>query len=125
MPISFDIPEGEIRNAIAVAVAESFTADRRDALLRDIIRAHLQYRENAYDKETLLSKAVGQVIRKVGMEEVARQLETMRPDIERIVADLMGPQFREGVYRALRSSLGRIVVDNLIVSVELAKPTED
>ncbi|MBI2934624.1 MAG: hypothetical protein HYY29_03530 [Chloroflexi bacterium] len=125
MPINIDIPEAVIRNAVAVAVAESFVPERRDALLRDIVRAHLQVKENEYDKQTLLAKQVGAVVRRIAEDETTRVLDSMRPDIERIVCETLGEQFKTGVFASLRASLARVVVGHITVSVDLDRRYDD
>lgn len=119
MPINIDIPEAVIRNAVAVAIAESFAPEKRDALLRDIIRAHLQVRASEYDKDTLLGKKVGEIVRRVAMEEVGDVLDSMRPNIERIIQEALGPQFKESVYTSLRTGLQRLAISNISVSVNM------
>lgn len=115
--LSLDIPEGEIRNAIAVAVADAFGPEKRDALLRDIVRAHMTYRENSYDKETLFSKRVGAQVREIASEVAAKQIEALRPEIEAIVAESMGPQFKEAVYTQVRDALRRVATANMRFNV--------
>ena len=119
MPLSIDISEAEIRNAIAVALAESFTGEKRDALLRDVVRAHLQHREGQYDKETILSKVVGKQVREMAGEELDRILDSMRDDVHRIVGEELGEQFQISVYNTLRTSLRRVVLVNLVVSAQV------
>ena len=119
MAVSIDISEAEIRNAIAVALAESFSHDRRDGLLRDIIRSHLQHKEREYDKETLLSKEVGMAIRTMAGEELGRVLESMKPEVQQIVSEMLGEQFKQSVYDQLRAALGHVVISGVGISATL------
>ena len=87
----FEIGEAQIQNAIAVGIAESFSGEKKEAIIRDIVRAHLSVKESSYDKETLLSKVVGQGIRKIASEALAAKVEEARPAIERTVLEVLGP----------------------------------
>lgn len=121
MSISIDISEAEIRNAIAVALAESFSGEKKDALIRDVVRAHLQYKENSYDKETILGKRVGGLIRTIALEEVDKVIHSMRPDVECIVSELLGPSFKESVFENLRRALKNVVVKGITIDVNLER----
>lgn len=119
MSLDVSIPEALIKNAIAVAIAETFSPEKKDALIRDVVRAHLQYKENSYDKETILSKKVGEFIRRIALEEVGNVLDTMRPDVERIVQETLGPQFKDSVFANLKRGLQSVIVRNISVEVVL------
>jgi len=121
--LKLDIGEGQIQNAIAVAIAESFTGDRRDALLRDVIRAHMNQKESHYDKETLLSKRVGQLVRDMAQVAIVAEVEKARPTIERIVREALGPGFEEVVATQLRDGLARRKVEGVTVSIRVADDT--
>jgi hypothetical protein len=118
--IKLDIGEAQIQNAIAVAIAETFTGEKRDALLRDIIRAHLSHKESSYDKETLLSKQVGGMVRQIAMECVKKEVDHVRPAIERVVKELLGPGFEESVCDQLREGMARRKVEGVTVSIRVA-----
>ncbi len=118
--IKFDIPEGEIRNAIAVALSESFSPDKKEALIRDIIRAHLEVHESPYSKDTLLSKTVGNMIRTIAVEEVTKLIEANKPRIAAIVRSQLGNNFVESVIRQLENALAHVVVSNIVLNVNLA-----
>ena len=120
MPVSIDITEAELKNAIAVALAESFSGERRDALLRDIVRAHLTHKESQYDKQTMLAKHVGQAIRKMASEALMERLESMKPDVYQIVGEMLGEPFRESVYEHLRNALRHVIVSGISVSATLS-----
>jgi len=116
--LELEIPEGQINNAIAVALAESFGGEKRDALIRDIIRAHLAHKENSYDKETLLSKRVGQLIRNMTQESFEAEVEKWRPEVDAVVREHLGSQFKTNVFEALRNALTGVVIRNLVLSGE-------
>lgn len=50
--IKLDIGQAVLENAIAVAIAESFTPERREQIIKDVVRAHLTHKESSYDRET-------------------------------------------------------------------------
>ena len=115
MAINIDIPAAQITNAIAVGIAEAFSAEKRDALLRDIVRAHLSYREQPYDKETLLGKQVGRMVRDIAAEKVAEMVSAWKDEVAAIVAEELGPQFSETVFEQLRDCLRNLSIANLRV----------
>jgi flagellar motor switch protein FliG len=119
MPISFDIPKGEIENAIALAIAESFTPERKEAMVRDIVRAHLSYRESTYDKETLLSKAVGKIVRDIATEKMTAIVNDMRPKIEGIIVSCLGPAFKESVFKQLDYALKNKMISNIRIMADM------
>ena len=118
MPLNIDIPEGVIRDAIAVAIAESFTGEKRDALIRDIVRAHLQYRANNYDKETLLGNKVNEIIGQMVSDQIVVTLQEMRPHVNRIVSEVLGDSFRDSLYKSLEAGLKSLAVGNLRIKVD-------
>jgi len=117
--LKLDIGEGEIQNAIAVALAEAFGPEKRDALLRDIIRSHLKYKENSYDKETILGKTVGKMIREMATDKVKLMVEEMRPEVYQIVSESLGPAFRQSVFESLKNALAGRVISLIHVSAEM------
>jgi hypothetical protein len=119
--LKLDIGEGQIANAIAVALAESFSGEKRDALLRDIIRAHMSAKENNYSKETLLNQTVGNKIRTMAREAMEAQIETLRPRIAEIVRQQMGPEFEATVCAQLMAGLSRRKIEGITVSVTMAE----
>lgn len=122
--LKLEISEGQIQNAIAVALAESFTSEKKEAMVRDIVRAHLQHRENSYDKETLLAKRVGALMRQVAEEVLKAEVETLRPDIEKAIREKLGPQFRLNLIEQVQSALSKVVLSSLRVSVHVDDITD-
>ena len=119
--LKLDIGEGQIQNAIAVAIAESFTGEKRDALLRDIIRAHISYKQNSYDKETLLSKTIGNMVREIAQEAIKKQVDKARPAIEKMVIEHLGPGFEQSICTQLRDGLAYRKVQGISVSVRVSE----
>ena len=117
--LKLEIGEAQIQNAIAVAIAQSFTGEKRDSLLRDIIRAHLSVKETSYDKETLLGKRVGQLIRNLAMKAVEDEVERARPAIEKTVHDVLGPGFAESVCAQLKAGMASRKVEGINVSIKM------
>lgn len=115
--LKLDISEGQVANAIAVALAESFGPARRDALMRDVIRAHLSAKANSYDRETLLSKTVGDMVRGMASEAVREKVETWRPEVEAIVGSALGDTFKGAALAQLQAAMQRVVLSNLSINV--------
>ena len=115
----FEIGEAQIQNAIAVGIAESFSGEKKEAIIRDIVRAHLSVKESSYDKKTLLSKVVGQGIRKIASEALAAKVEEARPAIERTVLEVLGPGFEKSICDQLKAGLVARKVRNISVEVNL------
>ena len=121
--VSLGITEAQINNAIAVAVTEAMTPDRQAAMIRDVVRAHLQMKPSSfgsYDKETILSKVVGDYIRAEAMKAVQERLDTLAPEIHRIVGGALGPSFEASVFEQLRASLARKVVAEIQITAKVA-----
>ena len=118
--INLDISEGEIQNAIAVALAEAFGPSKRDALIRDVMRAHLSIKKNSYDRETLLSKVVGDQIRKYATTALEEIFESeMKDKIQSIVKAAMGDEFKESVYGQVKKSVSNAVVSGIRVTCDM------
>jgi hypothetical protein len=108
--LMFDVSEGDIMNAIAIAIAESFSGERRDAMIRDIVRAHLAYKESVYDKETLLAKRVGKIIRDIAEQKLAEVVQSWEPDIEAVVNRCLGPVCKATVLEQLERAIQRVAL---------------
>lgn len=117
--LKLEIGEAQIQNAIAVAIAESFSGEKRDAIVRDIVRAHLSMKANSYDKETLLGKRIGDAIRSIAVEAIQAEVDAIKPAIAKVVHDALGPGFEEEVCQQLRSGLAYRKVEGVNVSIRM------
>lgn len=117
--LSLEISEGQLKDAIAVALVEAFSPEKRDALMRDVVRAHLAYKTNSWDKQTLLGVAVGKMIRKVATEEMNKRLEEMRPRIAEMVRGALGSKFEASVFLSLTGALQSVAIRNIRVVAEM------
>ena len=123
--VTIDISEGQIKNAIAVAIAESFSAEHRERLVADVVRAHLNVKEHDYDKETLFSKRVGSMLRSVAEECIKERLEELRPQVRLVLKKWMGKEWEDSLLDKLKASLKSTVVRNLSVVVDWEQSDEE
>lgn len=114
--LKLNLTEGVIQNAIAVALAEAFSEERRTEIIRDVVRAHLNHKERSYDKETFLSKIVGKQIREMSLECVKDQLDLFRPDLEKLISKYFQTN-RLQILAQLEAALQKATVANLRVNV--------
>ena len=115
--LKLEIGEGQIQNAIAVALTDAFSPEKKDALIRDIVRAHLSVKKDNYSRDTLLSAQIGDLIRKVAQEEMVTRVQEMKPEIQKRVRKVLGKQFEESVYLQLEQSLKNIKIVDMSISV--------
>lgn len=119
--IDLNITEGMIQNAIAVAITDAFSPEKRDQVLRDVVRAHLSYKQNGYDRDTMLSKTIGEQIRVHATEAVKQKIAELSDEIRATVDKALGPQFSESILTQLQASLTRVMVSGIrIDAVALA-----
>ena len=117
--LKLNITEGQIENAIAVAISEALAPERRDSLLRDIVRAHMHYRESRYDKETWLSKAVGTQVRAMASEAIMERIRGLETEVKAIVNRTLGKGFENSVYGQLESSLRNRIVTGIHITADI------
>jgi len=124
--VNINISEGEIRNAIAVALAESFSPEKRDALLRNVVRAHLEMKSSGGgwgSDQTILDKAVGEMLRKEAEVQLLEVLGAMKPRVAQIVKKALGPQFEASVYAKLEEALKNVQIGSIRIHAELDRET--
>lgn len=119
--IKLEITEGQINNAIAVALAESFTPEKKDAMFRDIIRNHLSMKDDRYGKETLFSKTVNNQLHETVRDELNRLVEGIKPEVEEMVREKFGSSIKLDILNQIKYQLNNIVLNNIKVSVSLGK----
>lgn len=118
--LDVNVSETDIQNAIAISIAEAFPPEKRDQLLRDIVRAHLSLKQNSYDKETILSAAVGSQIRKIASEKMNEIVAGWRDEVGAVVEKAIGGQYKDSVMRQLQASLSNITVRGLVLEASIA-----
>lgn len=123
--IDLNITEGMIANAIACAIADAFSPEKKDQVLRDIVRAHLSLKTNSWDRDTMLSKAIGDAIRQQATEAVKDAVASMAPDVKRIVAEVFGPKARADILRQLETSLNALVISNISLTARAITEEKD
>ena len=117
--LEIGIGAAEIQNAIAVAIAEAFSPERNAQIIRDVVRAHLSAKEGLYDKETILGKTVGNMIRGIAVDEVQKLISSQEDKIRLIVRDTLGPSFTDSIFDQLKLSLSRKVVAEIEIKATL------
>jgi len=115
--LKLEIGEGQIQNAIAVALTDAFSPEKKDTLIRDIVRAHLSVKKDSYSRDTLLSAQVGDLIRKVAQEEMVTRVQEMKPEIQKRVRKVLGKQFEESIYCQLEQALKNMKIVDISISV--------
>ncbi len=124
--LKIEIGEGEIRNAIAIALSESFGPEKKEALIRNVIRAHLEMKNPNANwgsrDQTILDAAVGDMLRKEAKDALIERLELMRPRIREIVRKHLGPQYEESLVAKFESAMkATIRIENVSLHVEMEK----
>lgn len=121
LSVNLGLTEAQINNAIAVAVVEQMTPDRQEAMIRDVVRAHLQVKTSQWEKETLLSKVVGEYVRSVAVDEVKQRITALEPRIRELVRSALGQPFEDSVFRQLQSALASKVVASISITADLGE----
>lgn len=116
--VKLEITEGQIQNAIAVALAEAFTPEKKDVLLRDLIRAHLTTKKGPYDKETLLSETVNTHIKLIVKDQLEKDLQAMRPEVEVLVSKFFGSTVKPQITENLEKAISAAVSKDLQISIQ-------
>jgi len=113
------IPEGIIKNAVAVAITNSLDEMTREQIITDVVRAHLNHKVNTYDKDTILSKAVGDSIRAMVKEALSERLAELKPKVHEVVTKLLGPKFNDQVYGQLETALQSVTLANISLTAKI------
>lgn len=117
--VSLKLTETQIQNAISIALTEALSQKDKDILLRDVVRAHMNYKENSYDRETLLSKQVGETVRRIASEKMALILESWKPEVEAVVEKTLGKNIKVDILSQIEYALGRATIANMKISIDL------
>jgi hypothetical protein len=123
--IKLEIGEGQIQNAIALALVDAFSSEKKDQLIRDVVRAHLTARSDSWGRDTILSKAVGDMLRKTAEDKMRETVASWKPDIEAMVVKKLGEPFKNSIISSLEKSLSNLLVSNLRVDVTAVQPVGD
>lgn len=114
-----ELTDGQIKNAVAVAIAEALSPDRRDAILTDVIRTYLSEKKDSYSKETILDGAVRKAVLKMAEEVIEEKMVELSPRIKVIVASTLGPSFQDSVCDSVANGLNNLVMGNLKFDVRI------
>lgn len=123
--IDLNITEGMISNAIATAMVEAFSPEKKDQVIRDIVRAHLGTKKNSWDRDTLLSASIGDAIKTLAAEAVKEKVASMRPEISAIVDRVMGPRFQDSVLKQIETALSSLAIANIHFKASVVMDGED
>lgn len=113
------IPEGIIKNAVAVAIVSAMNDAMRENVITDVVRAHLNHKIDTYGKETILSRAVGEAVRGMVKDALKERLETIRPKVNETVGRVLGPKFEDQVFKELQSALETVVLSNVKLTAKV------
>lgn len=119
--IKLDLTEGQVNNAIAVAIAEAFSQESKDKLIRDIIRGHLSQKADSWNKETMFSRAVGEALREMVKTQIDKEVESLRPTVEEMVKETFSGNIKTSIIEQLKYSLQKVALDNISVSISVGK----
>lgn len=116
--LKLQIGEAEIQNAIAVALAEALSPERKDAMIRDIVRAHLTVKDGIYGRETVLGKTIGNLLR-IEAEKQVREIfeDKVAPRVRGIVLDALGPAWVDAICTQLKTAIAKRMVTGITVDV--------
>lgn len=114
--LSVEITEGQIANAIAVAISEAFSPEKKDKLIRDIIRTHLSTKKESYSRQSLLEEEVGKQIRVMASEQMKAVTESWRPEINAIVSKILNPAAKDQIFMQLQTALEKVILVNFTVN---------
>jgi len=116
--IKIDLTEAQINNAIAIAIAEAFTGEARDAMLRDLIRGHLAYKADRYGSETLIQKVLNETLKAQVDKSLREHLETLRPEVDALVKKMLGKNYRANILDQLQNSLSRLCLSSIYIEAK-------
>jgi D-aminopeptidase len=114
--LSVEITEGQIANAIAVAISEAFSPEKKERLIRDIVRAHLSTKKDSYSRQSLLEEQIGIQIRIMASDQMKAITESWRPEINAIVSKILNPAAKDQIFAQLQTALQKVVLVNFTVN---------
>ena len=82
MSIPKDVIDAQVRAAVAVALNKD-----PEALVRAVVEAAMNAKQNSYDRTTIWQEEINKMIRQVATDEFKAFLETQRPDIAKLIKE--------------------------------------
>jgi len=116
--LKLDIPLSDIKNAIAVAVLSAFDQEKRDQMLKDVVRAHLTAKKDNWSKETILEETIGSQLKAMALEAVKLKIETWRPHFIKEIGKTLEP-CKDSLFDKFKEAVARVSVSSVSVTVEL------
>ena len=110
-----------LENAIAVALVDQFSEDKKSAIIRDVVRAHLTVKADVYGRETALSAQVGTAIREMAKKKTSEVVETWRSEVEAMVETKLGGQYKQAVFTALAKAMNNIDFTGISVTFDFQR----